>query len=119
MNSLEEIIPQIPVDRLDVIIQANSYVIIDVRDSESIKTQGPIPGAIHMPFDGIDHEMNKEDEAFNDVFKSDGPFLFCCTGGVMSYAAALKAQEKGIKNISNLEGGHAAWMKMKELPVAV
>ena len=49
----------------------------------------------------------------NCLFNNDGPFLFCCTGGVMSYMAAIHAQEHGVKGVYNLEGGHSAWLKLK------
>ncbi|MFI0429988.1 rhodanese-like domain-containing protein [Mariniflexile sp. HMF6888] len=105
-----EVIEQITVDCLDAIISENSYTIIDVRNPKGIEDQGSIPGAINIPFDTID----KHYESYNTIFNNEGPFLFCCTGGVMSYMAALKAQEKGIKNVFNLEGGHSAWKKLKK-----
>ena len=114
-KTYKEIIEQITADQLDAVIAENSYNIIDIRSSNGIKTQGGIPGAINIPFDSIDKEIDKHHEEYNVIFNSDGPFLFCCTGGVMSYMASLKAQEKGIKNVYNLEGGHSAWMKMKEV----
>lgn len=108
-KTYKEIIEQITVDGLDTIIAENSYTIIDVRNSKGIETQGSIPGAINIPFDSIDKSIEEN----NDIFNCDGPFLFCCTGGVMSYMAAIKAQEKGVKNVCNLEGGHSAWMKLQ------
>jgi rhodanese-related sulfurtransferase len=110
----QDIIEQITVDKLDALIFENSYEIIDVRNPKGIETQGSIPGAINIPFDSIDNAINKYHEDYNPVFNSDGPFLFCCTGGVMSYMAAIKAQERGIKNACNLEGGHSTWLKFKE-----
>ena len=109
----KQIIEQIKVDKLDVIISENSYKIIDVRDSKSVENQGNILEAINIPFDSIDKKIDKYHDDYNDVFDSSGPFLFCCTGGVMSYMAAIKAQEKGINNVYNLEGGHSAWIKLQ------
>ena len=111
----KEIIPQITADRLDAIIAENSYTMIDVRSPQGIETQGRIPGAINIPFDSIDKKIDKHHDEYNVIFNSEGPFLFCCTGGVMSYMAAIKAHEKGIKKVNNLEGGHSAWKKMKKV----
>ncbi len=113
-KSKKELIEQITVDRLDAILANRSFTIIDVRDAAAIENQGSIPGAVNIPYEQIEssleERLTREDSAFN----SGKPLLFCCTGGVMSYMAALKAQEKGLKEIFNLEGGHAAWMKLKE-----
>ncbi|MDU8885037.1 rhodanese-like domain-containing protein [Yeosuana sp. MJ-SS3] len=108
----KEIIRQVPVSKLDSIIAENNYNIIDVRDQKGIEKQGSIPGAINIPFDTIERAIDKNHDDFNPIFKNDGPYLFCCTGGVMSYMAAIKAQERGIKNVCNLDGGHSAWLKL-------
>ena len=108
-------IEQISVDKLDEIIRDNTFNIIDVRDSMSIKSQGSIPGAINIPFDRIDNSIDREHPDYHLVFDSKDPLLFCCTGGVMSYMAAIKAQQSGIRQVFNLEGGHAAWKKSNEV----
>ncbi len=119
MNNLKAkaskaIIPQVPVNRLDTIISENNHTIIDVRDPKSIEKQGSIPGAINIPFDTVERAIDSKHGDYNSIFNSEGPFLFCCTGGVMSYMAAIKAQERGVRNVYNLEGGHSAWLKLKE-----
>ena len=107
------IVEQINVDQLDDIIYEEYYNIIDVRGIKGIEDQGSIPSAINIPFDLIDKVIDEGHDDYNPIFSSDKPFLFCCTGGVMSYMAAIKAQKRGIKNICNLEGGHSAWLKLK------
>jgi len=113
IKTSKEIIRQIPATKLDGILAANNYTIIDVRDPKGIEKQGPIPRAINVPFDTVKRAINPHHEDYNPIFKDSGPYLFCCTGGVMSYMAAIKAQESGIKNVCNLEGGHSAWLKLK------
>ena len=118
MNTLKpktskQIIHQISANKLDEIISENNYKIIDVRDSKGIEKQGSIPGAINIPFDKVERAIDPDHEDYNPIFNCKGPFLFCCTGGVMSYMAAIKAQERGIKNVCNLDGGHSAWLKLK------
>lgn len=108
------VIPQIAVDKLDDIISDSKYKIIDVRDAKGIETQGSIPGAINIPLDLVEQEIGKRHEYPHSTFNHDGPFLFCCTGGVMSYIGAIRAHENGIENVYNLEGGHSGWMKWKQ-----
>lgn len=107
------IIPQLTADRLEDIICDSRYKIIDVRDAKGIEKQGSIPGAINIPLDLLVEEIGKKHDNQDSVFNHKGPFLFCCTGGVMSYMAAIRAKENGIEHVVNLEGGHSAWMKWK------
>lgn len=117
MKNIKPFENQFPVSQvspkdLDQIILKNDYTIIDVRDQSAIINQGSIPGAINIPFDRIEDALDSSHEAYCDVFAEKKPILFCCTGGVMSYMAALKAQRKGITELHNLEGGHAAWLSL-------
>ncbi len=113
-KSGNEIIEQITADQLDAIIANEDFTIIDVRDPAAIQNQGSIPGAFNVPFEDIDSALDGHFNRTGTLFSSGKSLLFCCTGGVMSYMAALKAQEKGISDVFNLEGGHAAWMKLKQ-----
>jgi len=115
---LEETIQQIPVSKLDVIISEENYTIIDVRDKKTIEAQGSIPRAINIPFDTVETELDNRYEDSKSVFNGEGPYLFCCVGGGMSFKAATKAQEQGIKNVCNLDGGHSSWLKLKEAQAA-
>ena len=107
-------VEQITVDKLDALIDQKFFTIIDVRSPEAIETQGEIPGAVNIPLDSVDAVLEDKSSDNHRVFASNRPLLFCCTGGVMSYAAALKASSKGISKLYNLEGGHSAWKKLKE-----
>jgi rhodanese-related sulfurtransferase len=106
-------IPQITVDKLDDIISDSRYRIIDVRDPKGIEKQGRIPGAINIPLDLVEQVIGKRHVEHDSIFNHDGPFLFCCTGGVLSYLGAIRAKENGIENVFNLEGGHSAWKQFK------
>ena len=114
IQETKAVIPQITADKLDEIIVDNKYRIIDVRDALAIEKQGNIPGAINIPLDIVVEMIGKRDNDPGSVFNHEGPFLFCCTGGVMSYMGAIRAMENGIENVFNLEGGHSGWMKWKQ-----
>jgi rhodanese-related sulfurtransferase len=113
IRTSSEVIEQITVDRLDAILSEGKFRIIDVRNPKGIETQGSVPGAVNIPLDTIDTVISDHLEGGETVFRGGGPFLFVCTGGVMSYMAAIRAQESGIGNIFNLEGGHSAWKQLK------
>ena len=109
-----KIIKQITARQLDAILTENSFTIIDVRDAAAIQSQGSIPGAVNLPLERIQSEFDEVRQENPAVFSGKKPLLFCCTGGVMSYVAALKFREEGVSNVYNLEGGHAGWMKLKQ-----
>ena len=113
------IIEQITADRLDAILAKGTHTIIDVRGPKGIEMQGAIPGAINIPTESIEHALDKNHKDYNPVFNHTDSFLFCCTGGVMSYMAAIKARKKGIKKVYNLEGGHSAWLKLSATRTAI
>lgn len=104
-----EVIDQVTSAQLDEIITAGNHIIIDVRSAAGIASQGSIPTAVNIPLDDLkeqlDHRLGNPDSLLN----SERPFLFCCTGGVMSYMAAIHARKSGIRKVYNLEGGHSAW----------
>ncbi|MFT0714078.1 rhodanese-like domain-containing protein [Flagellimonas lutimaris] len=109
----KEVIEQIKVDKLDGILDEDNFTIIDVRSPQGIESQGNIPGAINIPLEEVKTQIDNRSENPASILNSGGPFLFCCTGGVMSYMAAIHAQENGIPNVYNLEGGHSAWKNLK------
>lgn len=114
VHQSKEVIEQITADQLDAVISGGEFTIIDVRSPQGIENQGEIPGAINIPLEDVKKQIDERFSNPDSVLNSGGPFLFCCTGGVMSYMAAIHAQENGMKNVHNLEGGHAAWKKLKE-----
>ncbi|MEJ2003477.1 MAG: rhodanese-like domain-containing protein [Cyclobacteriaceae bacterium] len=112
-NTSKEVIEQVNPADLEKIIAAGKTVIIDVRTAKGIESQGSIPGAINIPLEELKVQIDNRSKNPKSILNGSGPFLFCCTGGVMSYMAAIHAQENGIENVLNLEGGHNAWMNLK------
>lgn len=114
----KEVIEQVPATELDEIIKDGTHIIIDVRSPQGIENQGYIPGAINIPLEELKNQIEDRYSNPESILNSDRPFLFACTGGVMSYLAAIHAQENGIKQVFNLEGGHAAWKSLSETKLA-
>ena len=117
-TTAKNLIEQITVDQLDDIFTNKKFTLIDVRSPEAIISQGSLPGAYNLPFDLVDEKTKNWKDDLNSIFHSEKPLLFCCTGGVMSYAAAIKARENGVNNVYNLEGGHSAWASLKKKQAA-
>ena len=73
----------------------NGRLIIDIRDSESIKELGYYPNSKFIPFD---------ENFVDEVKKLKQPVYVLCEKGVESYEATLKLKENGI-DAENLNGG--------------
>ena len=114
VNFSNQVIEQINAEQLDQILENGNFTIIDVRSPQGIESQGSIPGAINIPLDDVKQQIDMRTIKPESILNGEGPFLFVCTGGVMSYIAAIHAQENGMKQIFNLEGGHSAWLKIKK-----
>lgn len=87
---------------LKTMIEKGEHVtLIDVRTSKEYN-DGYIVGAINIPIDKIPSIKN---------FPYKGKIVLYCTTGVRSLKAKKALNEKGIKNILDLEGGINAWIK--------
>lgn len=82
--------------------------LIDVRTPDEF-AQGGIQGAVNYNY-------------LSAVFRSQVPvidknrpvFLYCASGGRSRMAADILKYEGGFKNIIDLKGGYAAWLKQKK-----
>jgi hydroxyacylglutathione hydrolase len=80
--------------------------IVDVRNA-SEWAEGHVPGAIHVPLPELADRMADLPE---------GPLVLHCQGGSRSVIAASLLQAAGRTDITNMDGGFAAWQRAK-LPV--
>ncbi|UCD61060.1 MAG: rhodanese-like domain-containing protein [Flavobacteriaceae bacterium] len=113
-HASKEVVEQVTTDKLDEILAKGLFTIIDVRSPQGILSQGSIPGAINIPLEEVKKQIDERNATSESLLNGSGPFLFCCTGGVMSYMAAIHAQENGLPGVHNLESGHSAWIKWKK-----
>ena len=112
VHTSKEVIEQVRPEELNGILAGGEFTVIDVRSPQGVASQGSIPGALNIPLEEVKMQIDERSETADSIFNGEGPFLFCCTGGVMSYMAAIHAQENGVKRVYNLEGGHAAWKNL-------
>jgi hydroxyacylglutathione hydrolase len=94
-------IPQLALADLADRIQAGAVRIVDVRD-DSEWAAGHLAGAMHLPLSHIDAEI--------DALPRDTPIVVHCQSGARSAIATSLLRARGIRNVSNLAGGYAAWV---------
>ena len=100
-----EEVPQISVEKLKELIDAQEDLqIIDVRRPAEYAS-GHAPGAVTAP-------LAKFRESLLSLgLDPDGPSAIICAGGYRSSAATSIAQQLGFTNLLNVTGGTTAWIK--------
>ncbi len=70
--------------------------VVDVRNANEIETL-PLPGAIHIPIDQLSDRWEELDPT--------KPTLTVCHSGKRAHVAACLLQGKGVRSVTNLNGG--------------
>lgn len=87
----------------------DDVVIVDLRDSAELASEGRIPGSYHAPRGSLEFLVDPDSPLHNEIFASGKHFIFHCAGGGRSALAARTARQMGLAQVSHLEGGLAAW----------
>ena len=95
----------------DVIAKAKdpNVVLVDIRDPRELERDGRVPGAFHATRGMLEFWIDPASPYFKPVFGEDKEFVFFCAGGLRSVLAAKTAQDMGLKPVSHMIGGFAAW----------
>jgi rhodanese-related sulfurtransferase len=91
-------------------------VFVDLRDVRELEREGVIPGAFHCPRGMLEFWIDPESPYHKPVFASGKNFVFFCNGAWRSALAADTAQQMGLPNVSEMDGGFAKW-KERGFPV--
>jgi rhodanese-related sulfurtransferase len=89
-------------------VLSGELVVVDVREPDEF-AQGHIPGAIHIPRGWLEFKADPSCPAYDERIARDTPVLVYCPFGGRSALAAAALQELEYTNVTNLEGGLAAW----------
>ncbi len=87
------------------------FVFVDIRDPREIKREGKIPNSLSCPRGMLEFWIDPESPYHKDDFNQDKHYVFYCAAAGRSALAAKAAQDMGLKPVSHLEGGFAAWKK--------
>jgi len=90
-----------------------SIELIDLREANERKTQGVIPGSIHMPYDVLEENIG-EGGLLHELATATGKrIVFYCAFGERSAMAVQVAQDAGLSSACHIQGGVNAWKKAK------
>ena len=87
----------------------DGVVFVDLRDVRELERDGVIPGAFHCPRGMLEFWIDPESPYHRDVFVKGKEFVFFCNGAWRSALAADVAQQMGVENVSEMDGGFTAW----------
>ncbi|GMM86513.1 molybdopterin-synthase adenylyltransferase MoeB [Pseudoalteromonas sp. MTN2-4] len=110
VQQLKQEIIEISANELEAFTQANSSVIVDVREKEELES-GMIEHALHIP------KSLLELKAETELTQLSQSIILVCGSGVRSLFAADSLRAMGYMNISSLKGGMQAWKDLG-LPVS-
>jgi thiosulfate sulfurtransferase len=90
----------ISIDQTNTMLQADSAVLVDIRDEQSFLS-GHIQGAIHLD--------NRTLQDFVRDADPDRAIIVCCYHGNSSQPAAAFLYEKGFEEVYSMDGGFELW----------
>ncbi len=88
---------------------ADGVVFVDIRDPRELEREGAIPGAFRAPRGMLEFWIDPESPYHKTVFAEPKKFVFFCAAGWRSALAAKLAQDMGMENVADFEGGFGAW----------
>jgi len=94
----------------------SDVVFVDLRDVRELEREGQIPGAFHCPRGMLEFWIDPDSPYYKNVFAPGKQFVFYCNAAWRSALAADVAQQMGMENVVELDGGFTAW-KDAGLPV--
>ena len=113
LNEANSEITTITVDELKLILDHPQTLIIDVQSKDVVDNSGMIPNAIHANRGFLEfYADQREDNPFKkkEITTNKKIIVYCGAGG-QGALATKTLQDMGFKDVSNLEGGSAAWVK--------
>ena len=94
----------------------SDVMFVDLRDVRELEREGQIPGAFHCPRGMLEFWIDPDSPYYKDAFAPGKQFVFYCNAAWRSALAADVAQQMGMENVVELDGGFTAW-KNAGLPV--
>ena len=100
---------------------ADGWTLIDTRAGDDRREHGAIPGAVHVPLSVLEWRVDAASgHADPALLGRTDRLVLICTDGYSSSLAAVRLQELGFANTTNVVGGFVAWaaagMPIRPLP---
>jgi rhodanese-related sulfurtransferase len=87
------------------------YQLVDVRDVRELRG-GVIPGSVHAPRCMLEFWVDPASPYHKPMWADESRhFILYCAAGWRSALATKTLQDMGLRNVSHLGGGYAAWVE--------
>ena len=97
-------------------LDSGNAILIDIRESEELKQNGSIPGAVHAPRGMLEFYADSALPYHKPEFDKDKRIILHCASGGRSALAAATLKQMGYDKVAHLDGGLKAW-KESGMPV--
>tara|TARA_B100000925_G_scaffold264288_1_gene222734 strand:- start:75 stop:458 length:384 start_codon:yes stop_codon:yes gene_type:complete len=109
VNETLKEIKTINADEAYKMLQDKNCNLIDIRESNELKTTGRVEGSSHIPRGMLEVYLDPNSPIFqNGQLDQNKEFILFCAGGVRSALAVKSLKDMGYQKISHIEGGFSS-----------
>ncbi len=87
----------------------DDVILIDIRESEELKKNGWISGAVHAPRGMLEFYADPATPYYKPEFDKSKRIILHCASGGRSALATATLKQMGYENIAHMDGGYKAW----------
>jgi rhodanese-related sulfurtransferase len=96
-------------DQVQAELSKGNATIIDIRESEELKQNGKIAGAVHAPRGMLEFYADPSLPYHRPEFDKNKRIILHCASGGRSALAAAALKQMGYEKVAHLDGGLKAW----------
>jgi len=101
-----------------VAAMSEGWTLVDTRDGDMIARDGAIPGALRIPLSVLEWRVDPASATHSaELTGREDRLILICRDGYSSSLAAVRLQELGFTETTDVVGGFGAWVAAG-LPVA-
>lgn len=104
-QQIENLTPQQVQDEL----AKGNVVLINIRETEELKQNGKIAGAVHAPRGMLEFYADPSMPYYKPEFDKSKRIILHCASGGRSALATATLKQMGYENVAHMDGGFKAW----------
>jgi rhodanese-related sulfurtransferase len=90
---------------------SDGWTLVDTREGDVIAREGGIPGALRIPLSVLEWRVDPASETHSaDLAGREDRLILICRDGYSSSLAAVRLQELGFADTTDVIGGFGAWL---------
>lgn len=94
-----------------VAAMSDGWTLVDTRDGDMIARDGAIPGALRVPLSVLEWRVDPASVTHSDELTGrEGRLILICRDGYSSSLAAVRLQDLGFPETTDVIGGFGAWL---------